>query len=329
MGQKLLIIDSHYLAYRSYYGLDSAHFYSPSGQRTNAVFGFAKTFFNIVSQLEPTHIAAAYDKTKKTFRHNTYPEYKGERKPTPDDLRSQFPYIYKLLDAFSISPIGIDDFEADDIIATLSRMSTMENMETYIVSGDRDTLQLVNKNVTVLLPQNKTSDLKYMTPDAVSEKYNVTPGQYSDLAAIVGESSDNIKGAPGIGPIGAAKLINEYGSLENILQAAPTIDTKAGKALAECTERIRMNRSINRLVNDVKIDYSLNDLKIKSPDARKTLDLYNELGFGKGLRVKFCQYAKNVDPELDLSNFEIDNEELEGQNLQNPEAANTDQGTLF
>ncbi|MDR3152375.1 MAG: hypothetical protein LBT85_02825 [Bifidobacteriaceae bacterium] len=303
MTKKLLIIDTHYLAYRSFYGLAANNFISPNGQPTNAVFGFAKSFFNIFDQIQPTHIGVAYDKTKTTFRHSQYPEYKADRRPTPDDLRSQFPLIYDLLDALSIPKIGIENYEADDVIATLSTIAKKEKILAYIVSGDRDTFQLVDKYVTVLQPQKNSSDLKFMTPEAIYEKYKVTPAQYPDLAAIVGETSDNILGVQGVGPVGAAKLINQYGSLDNILQNASNINSRTGKALAESVEKVKLNRVINRLVDDIDLKIDFDSLKIKSPSLNKTLELYNKLGFGKSIRINFAQFAKTIDPNLDVSDF--------------------------
>jgi DNA polymerase-1 len=330
--EKLLIIDTHYLAYRSFYGLVGANFVSPSGQPTNAVFGFAKTFFNIFNQIKPTHLGVAYDKTKKTFRHEQYPRYKADRRPTPDDLRSQFPYIYKLLEALAIPVIGLDNYEADDIIATLSTMAKKASMTAFIVSGDRDTFQLVDSLVTVLQPQKNSSDLKYMTPEAIEQKYKVTPRQYPDLAAIVGEVSDNILGVAGVGPVGAAKLINQYGSLDNILQIAPSMTNKTGVAVSKAIDRVKLNRQINRLVDNIDLGISLKALQVQSPDVSKALSIYDELGFGRGLRDSFCQFAKSIDNSLDitvfdnLDNFSVSNK-IDNSNL--TKADDSLQGTLF
>jgi DNA polymerase-1 len=196
----LLLIDGHSVAYRAFFALPVENFSTTTGQHTNAVYGFTSMLINVLRDEQPTHLAVAFDVSRKTFRSAEYAEYKANRSASPAEFAGQIDLIKEVLDALNIVHVEVDGFEADDIIATLSRRSTAAGLKTLICTGDRDTLQLVNDSVTVLYPRKGVSDLARMTPALVEERYLVPPARYPELAALVGESSDNLPGVPGVGP---------------------------------------------------------------------------------------------------------------------------------
>lgn len=195
--KRLLLIDGHSMAYRAFYALPAENFKTSSGQPTNAIYGFASMIINLVKEEKPTHIAVAFDVSRKTFRTEKFPEYKATRASTPDEFRSQLSYINELVDAFGIKHLEVEGFEADDIIATLSKQAQELGFETLICTGDRDSFQLINKTTTVLYPKKGVTEMNRMTPETVFEKYGLTPSQYPDFAALRGDPSDNLPSVPG------------------------------------------------------------------------------------------------------------------------------------
>jgi DNA polymerase-1 len=212
--KKLLLIDGHSLAYRAFYALPAENFVTSGGQHTNAIYGFASMLINLISSEKPTHIATAFDVSRKTFRSERFPDYKANRSSTPDEFRSQTSFLYELVGGFGIRHFAVEGFEADDIIATLAKRAESEDFEVLICTGDRDSFQLINEKTTVLYPKRGVTDLARMTPEAVLEKYGLTPAQYPDFAALRGDPSDNLPSIPGVGEKTAAKWIIEFGSLE-------------------------------------------------------------------------------------------------------------------
>jgi len=190
--KRLLLIDGHSLAYRAFYALPAENFATASGQPTNAIYGFASMLINLIASEKPTHIAAAFDVSRKTFRSERFPEYKANRSATPDEFRSQTSYLFELVHAFGIRHFAVEGFEADDIIATFAKRAEKDGFETLICTGDRDSFQLVNQNTTVLYPKRGVTDLARMTPEEVEVKYGLTPAQYPDFAALRGDPSDNL-----------------------------------------------------------------------------------------------------------------------------------------
>ncbi|MEY4493465.1 MAG: hypothetical protein RL355_814, partial [Actinomycetota bacterium] len=232
---KFLILDGHSLAYRAFHGLPPENFVTSSGQHTNAVYGFTSMFAAVLKEQKPSHVAVAFDVSRDTFRSQRYPDYKATRAKTPPEFKGQVELIKEILTALRIPVVTADGFEADDILCTLAHHC---DFPVSIISGDRDTFQLIDKRVTVLYPRKGMSDLVLMTPDAVKEKYGVLPEQYRDLAAMVGEASDNLPGVPGVGPKTAAKWIVQYGSLEKIISAMDEISGKVGESLREHKDRV-------------------------------------------------------------------------------------------
>jgi len=276
MTTRVLLIDGHSLAYRAFYALPVENFVSSTGQHTNAIYGFASMLINLIRDEKPTHIAAAFDVSRKTFRTEKFPEYKANRKSTPDEFRSQISYIYELLNAFQIPAYEMDGFEADDLIATIvSKIG--KDSETLICTGDRDSFQLVTDSVTVLYPKKGVTDLARMTPAAVEEKYGLTPEQYPDFAALRGDPSDNLPSIPGVGEKTAAKWVIEYKSLENLLSHVDEITGKAGDSLRASLKNVRLNRELTQLRNDVPLEVDLSAMKWRGIDQEGALSLFEKL----------------------------------------------------
>ncbi len=186
MNKRLLLIDGHSMAYRAFYALPAENFTTAQGQHTNAIYGFATMLLSLLISEKPTHVAVAFDLSRKTFRSEIFPDYKANRAKTPDEFRSQMGYLHDLVSAFGISQFEIAGYEADDILATIAKRAENEGAEVLICTGDRDAFQLVNSKTTVLYPKRGVSDLARMTPDSVFEKYGLTPAQYPDFAALRG-----------------------------------------------------------------------------------------------------------------------------------------------
>ena len=261
---EFLILDGHSLAYRAFHGLPVENFATSSGQHTNAVYGFVSMLVNVLKDRKPSHLVVAFDVSRKTFRSEKYPEYKATRAKTPPEFKGQVELIKQVLESLNICVVEADGFEADDILATLAKAC---DFPVSIISGDRDSFQLVDERVTILYPRKGMSDLVLMTPDSVFEKYGVTPVQYRTLAALVGETSDNLPGVPGVGPKTAAKWIAEYGELENILAIADSISGKVGEALRANLAQVELNYELNRLVENAPVDTNIASYAKREYDA--------------------------------------------------------------
>ena len=276
---RLLLIDGHSMAYRAFFALPAENFSTTTGQTTNAVFGFTSMLINVLRDEKPTHVAVAFDLSRRSFRTTTYPEYKEGRAVTPPEFKDQIPLIQQVLDAVGIVWLTADNYEADDILATLSVQASEAGFETLLCSGDRDALQLVDEHTTVLYPVKGVSELARMTPEAVEAKYGVPPHRYRDLAALVGEKSDNLPGVPGVGPKTAAKWIAGYDGLDGVIAAADTIKGKAGENLRAHLSNVLRNQQLNRLVTDVSLPHTPNSLAWDGWDAEATAELFTALEF--------------------------------------------------
>ena len=276
MKPRILLIDGHSLAYRAFYALPLENFTTSSGQHTNAIYGFASMLLNLIRDEKPTHIAAAFDVSRKTFRSEAFPEYKANRAKTPDEFRSQLSYISELVDAFNIKSFELEGFEADDVLATIVAKGDGE-AEFLICTGDRDSFQLVTDKVTVLYPRKGVTDLARMTPEAVVEKYGLTPKQYPDFAALRGDPSDNLPSIPGVGEKTAAKWVNEFGSLKELIAKVDKVQGKAGDALRESLPAVIKNRELTQLRDDVPIAVEVADLKWSGIDGAKATALFEKL----------------------------------------------------
>lgn len=275
----LLLIDGHSLAFRAFYALSPDSFKAPSGQPTNAVHGFISMLLNILNAEKPTHIAVAFDLSRESFRTIEYPEYKGTRGETPPEFNGQTELLHKAMAAMNIRTFTRENYEADDVLASFADQAADDGFRVLVVSGDRDTFQLIREETTILYPVKGVLNLARMDDAAVFAKYGVHAKQYPDLAALVGETSDNLIGVPSVGPKTAAKWITEYGSLDGILANAELIGGKVGEQLREFKENAIRNRRLNHLVRDLDLGVKFDDLKLVAPDEKEVRGLFTELGF--------------------------------------------------
>ncbi len=278
------------MAFRAFYALPPDNFVTATGQHTNAVYGFVSMLTRLLETEQPTHVAVAFDVSRHSFRTEEYPEYKGTRDATPEEFKGQVELIREVLDAMGIVSLSREGFEADDILATLAYRAGNDGATVLVVSGDRDSFQTVTDNVTVLYPGTGPGDLRRMTPQAVEDKYGVPPHRYPEIAAIVGETSDNLPGVPGVGPKTAAQWINKYDGLDNLLARADEIGGKRGAALREHVDDVVRNRRLNRLLTDMDLEVSPSDLARRPTDVAAIDRLFDSLEFGR-LRQKVREVA--------------------------------------
>ena len=302
---RLLLLDGHSLAYRAFFALPVENFSTATGQHTNAVYGFTSMLVNVLRDEQPTHAAVAFDVSRQTFRLEEYAEYKAKRNKTPSEFSSQLPLIEQVLTSFGITFLKKEGYEADDILATLTTQAVAGGMEVLILTGDRDSLQLVSDDATVLYPMRGVSDLARMTPQAVEAKYGVPPQRYPELAAIVGETSDNLPGVPGVGQGFAAKWINQYDGLDNVITHADEITGKKGEALREHLGDVIRNRRLNALVCDLDLERAPGDLVLEPWDRHTALTLFDDLEFRGELRTRTIDTLGPEENPVDESGFEL------------------------
>ena len=281
------------MAFRAFFALPVENFATSTGAPTNAVYGFTAMIASLISDRQPTHVAVAFDLPGGTFRTERLPSYKGTRDVTPPEFEPQVPLMREVLAALNIVAVDKERYEADDLLATYARMGREAGMDVLVVSGDRDTIQLVNEDVTLLYPRKGVSDLVEFTPAAVAEKYGVTPSQYPDLAALVGETSDNLPGVPGVGPKTAAKWIATYGGLDGILASATDVPGKAGESLRDHLDQVRLNREINHLLTDLEVSVPIDDMRLRGGDAAAIHQVCDALQF-RGLRARLLAFAADA-----------------------------------
>ncbi|PSJ25716.1 DNA polymerase I [Streptosporangium nondiastaticum] len=273
-------MDGHSMAYRAFFALPAENFTTVAGQTTNAVYGFASMLANTLRDEAPTHFAVAFDVSRKTWRSEEFPEYKATRSKTPDDFKGQVELIGELLDAMKVPRFAVDGFEADDVIATLATQAEAEGFHISIVTGDRDSFQLVSDDVTVLYPTKGVSELTRFTPEKVQEKYGLSPSQYPDFAALRGDPSDNLPGIPGVGEKTAAKWINQFGSFAELVERVEEVKGKAGQNLRDHLEAVKLNRRLTEMVRDVELPVGPEGLRRAAYD-RKAL-----IAFLEGLEIR-------------------------------------------
>lgn len=299
---KVLLLDGHSLAYRAFFGLPPENFSTTTGQPTNAVYGFTSMLLNVLRDEQPSHVIVAFDVSRKTFRTDLFPEYKATRSASPPEFKGQVELIREVLAALNIETISVEDFEADDIIATLATRATAADHDVFIMTGDRDSFQLVDDHVTVLYPRKGVSDLARMTPEAVEEKYGLTPTQYADFAALRGDPSDNLPGIPGVGEKTATKWITQYGSLDALIDHADEVTGKVGDSLRACLPQVLLNRQLTALRHDVPIATDPTQCRLREWDAEAVDRLFSTLQF-RALRERLAgslpapQGASHTPPE--------------------------------
>ncbi|MCM4081310.1 DNA polymerase I [Paractinoplanes hotanensis] len=301
---RLLLLDGHSLAYRAFHALPKENFSTQTGQHTNAVFGFTSMLINMLRDEKPTHIVVAFDVSRVSFRTERYPEYKAGRSATPPEFLGQVSLVKEILDALRIPYVEKPGFEADDVIATLACQARDAGMEVLISSGDRDALQLVDEHITVLYPSRGVSEVWRMTPALVEEKQLVPPHLYRDKAALVGETSDNLIGVPGVGPKTAAKWITEFGGIEGVVANADKIKGKAGDNLRAHLSSVILNYELNALRKDLELPLRPEDVRWHGWDREAVHQVFDALEF-RVLRERLYSYLDAVEPEAE-SGFDID-----------------------
>jgi DNA polymerase-1 len=276
----LLIIDGHSLAFRAFYALPVDSFVNREGQHTNAIHGFIAMLINLLKAEKPTHLAVAFDISRFSFRTREYPEYKGTRGETPVEFIGQIPLLEEALKAMGIPTVSKEDYEADDILATLAREGAEQGFHVYVVSGDRDAIQMINDDVTLLYPNARgVSELKRYDRDTVFERYGIEPHQYPDIAALVGETSDNLIGIDKVGEKTAVKWIVQYGGLDGVLEHADEIKGVVGEKLREQKDRAIRNRKLNHLLTDVDLPFGPGDLERQPIDEAAVRAVFDKLQF--------------------------------------------------
>jgi DNA polymerase-1 len=319
--KRLLLIDGHSMAYRAFFALPSENFTTAHGQHTNAIYGFATMLISLLKDEKPTHVAVAFDVSRKTFRSEIFPEYKANRAKTPDEFRSQMSYLHELVKGFGISQFELEGFEADDIIATITKRAEKEGAEVLICTGDRDSFQLVTKQTTVLYPKRGVSEMARMTPDAVQEKYGMSPEQYPDFAALRGDPSDNLPSIPGVGEKTASKWVIEYGSLVQLLEQAEKVGGKVGEALRANIDNVKRNRELTQLIHDAPMEFTIDALAWSGVTESDLSQLFEELEFrtlkdrlkvisATGAQTPTKKVDKSAEPEFSLFGSEIDSSVL-------------------
>jgi DNA polymerase-1 len=307
---RLLLLDGHSLAYRAFFALPAENFSTSTGQVTNAVFGFTSMLINMLRDEKPTHIAVAFDVSRQSFRTEVYPEYKATRSESPKDFGGQVSLIHEVLDALRIRTVEKPGYEADDVIATLAAQAHEQGMQVSIVTGDRDAFQLVRDGVTVLYLKRGVSEMDRMDAEAVTARYGVGPGCYRDLAALVGESSDNLPGVPGVGPKTAAKWITQFGNLDGVVEHVDQIKGKAGDSLREHLAGVLRNYQLNLLLSDLELPVAPDELSWPGWDREAVHRVFDALEF-RILRDRLYQYLEAVEPEAE-SGFDLAGTVLRG-----------------
>jgi DNA polymerase-1 len=313
-GGRLLLVDGHSMAYRAFFALPVENFSTTTGQHTNAVYGFTSMLINALRDEEPTAVCVAFDVSRQTFRSEVYAEYKANRSTSPQEFSGQVALIKEVLAALNIAVVEKEGYEADDVIATLTRQARRRGYQVLIASGDRDAFQLVDDDVTILYPVRGVSEILRMTPEAVTARYGVGPERYSDLAALVGEASDNLPGIPGVGPKTAAKWLLAYGDLAGVVANAPAIKGKAGESLREHLAGVLRNRQLNRLVDDLDLPLGVPDLQRRAWDREAVHTVFDGLEF-RVLRDRLFATLSAPEPEAE-GGFDLDITVLDGAGAQ-------------
>ncbi|HEY3605381.1 MAG TPA: DNA polymerase I, partial [Sporichthyaceae bacterium] len=300
---RLLLLDGHSLAYRAFFALPVENFSTTTGAPTNAVYGFTSMLINTLRDEKPTHMAVCFDVSRATFRSEAFPEYKANRTSTPDDFRPQVSLIREVLDALRVPVLAVEGYEADDVIATLAVAAENTGYEVLILSGDRDAFQLVSDHVTVLYPVRGVSELSRMDPAAVQARYDLTPTQYPDFAALRGDPSDNLPSVPGVGEKTAAKWIREFGSLAELTARVDELKGKTGDSLRAHLSAVLLNRQLTELRRDVPLDLGPDDLKLRPWDRDEVHAVFDTLQF-RVLRERLWATLESVEPEAEAG-FEV------------------------
>lgn len=304
MSNKLILIDGNSIAYRAFFALPLLN--NDKGIHTNAIYGFTTMLMKILNEEKPTHILVAFDAGKTTFRHETFKEYKGTRQKTPQELSEQFPFIRELLDAYGIQRYELANYEADDIIGTLSLKAEKEGFEVKVISGDKDLTQLSSKETTVCITKKGITDIEEYTPEHINEKYGLIPEQIIDMKGLMGDASDNIPGVPGIGEKTAIKLLKEFNTLENLLDSIEQVSGKKLKEkLEEFKEQAIMSKQLATITREAPITIALNETEYKSENDEKLISLFKELGFNSLIDKLDVKISSEHEEKMNDLSFDI------------------------
>lgn len=281
MKPKLFLIDAMGLIFRAYYAMIKSPRFTSKGLNTSAVLGFTNMFYELIKNEKPTHIAVAFDTGAPTFRHVDFQEYKANREATPDDIINSVPYIHRVLDAFGVTQIGIDGYEADDVVGTLAKHAEIEGFDIYMVTSDKDYGQLVSENIKMYKPGKFGQPAEILGPAEICEKFSIQrPEQVIDLLGLMGDSSDNIPGVPGVGPVSAKKLLANYDTIENMYACGINKDKdKMRTKLLENKEQALMSKQLATIMIDVPIELNFDDMAYTGPDPVKLKAIFDELEF--------------------------------------------------
>ncbi|HEU0101803.1 MAG TPA: DNA polymerase I, partial [Mycobacteriales bacterium] len=306
---RLLLLDGHSLAYRAFFALPVENFSTTDGQPTNAVYGFTAMLINVLRDEQPTHLAVAFDESAPTFRHAAYAEYKAGRAETPTDFRGQVSLVKEVLDALRVPRVSKPGYEADDVIATLATQAEGDGMDVLVVTGDRDAFQLVSDRVTVLYNSRGVSDMRRMTPEAVQDKYGLSPAQYPEFAALRGDPSDNLPNVPGLGEKTATKLIQQYGDVGSLIDSVHEVKGKIGESLRSHAADVLRNRQLTELDREVPLEVAPHDLRLGQWDRDEVHKVFDALQF-RVLRERLYATLSSVEPEAEQG-FDVDARVLE------------------
>ena len=278
--KRIFLIDTYAIFYRAHFAMIRNPLINSKGLHTSALFGFTNQILKLLRKENPDYLVAASDSSEKTFRHEKYPEYKATREKMPEEMRDQLPYLWKLLKAMRIPTIEKPGFEADDIIGTLVKQADLNQLNSYIVSGDKDFMQLVNDNIFLYAPSGRQAEIKIYDKNGVKEKWGVLPEKIIDLLGLMGDSSDNIPGVMGVGAKTALKLIEEYGSLESALDHADEVKNKrAREGLQNCREEALLSKELVTIDTEMKIDINFDDMLTDGFNIDELDLIFQELEF--------------------------------------------------
>ncbi|WP_313800704.1 DNA polymerase I [Cytobacillus sp.] len=306
MKKKLVLIDGNSIAYRAFFALPLLN--NDKGIHTNAIYGFTMMLNRILEDEKPTHLLVAFDAGKTTFRHKTFSEYKGGRQKTPPELSEQFPFIRELLDAYGISRYELENYEADDIIGTLSLHAENDDFEVKIISGDKDLTQLSSEKTTVSITRKGITEIEDYTPAHIQEKYGITPDRIIDMKGLMGDASDNIPGVPGIGEKTALKLLKEFGSLETVISSVDKVSgNKLKEKLEEFKDQALMSKELATITREAPIEIQLSEVEYEGYEREKVVSIYKELGFNS-LLDKLSGDIGSEEVKLEEIEFEVVNE---------------------
>lgn len=317
MDKKLVLIDGNSIAYRAFFALPLLN--NDKGVHTNSVYGFTMMLNRILEEEKPTHILVAFDAGKTTFRHASFKEYKGGRQKTPPELSEQFPFIRELLDCFQIKRYELENYEADDIIGTLSLQAEKDGFEVKVISGDKDLTQLSSPSTTVSITKKGITEIEEYTPKHIHEKYGLSPLQIIDLKGLMGDASDNIPGIPGVGEKTALKLLHQFETVENLLQS---IDEVSGQKLKEKIEEHKdlalLSKELATITREAPLEVSVNETEYIGMDQDRVISFYKELGFSTLL------------DKLDVTeSAPLEQEKIEVHTAENTEGMFADESALY